>query len=396
MKKNILLYILGCVSAAATLISCSDDDAPEYKNITLNTQQLVIDLDQTTEGNIQITAGNGVYEIALSDNTVAEAVLEGNNIKVTALKSGTTQLTVLDWAKKTTTAEILVKRVEDLVLDQSDIKLKIGTIDIIPIYTGNGGYTIQSSAESVAKATINESGEVAVEGIGIGTAVITVTDQKGKTATLDVKVIRPLIISQTEDIIYLSLIAGETYEFNILDGNGGYTLTRSSTLYVDMLQEDTKVTLNTKRAGKANTTITVTDQEDQSASFKILFVDNNAYLNSTGVMRYFINEDAMSSMSASAYGSITYSPVFLEILMAMKTSATSAYATGYALKFNGDLTVGSKGNGTWFKIAKGKIDEATAAPATDIRIDKIENGWHWVSFATEGKTERSYIVIKQS
>ena len=83
MKRN-LLYLAGFLLAAATVFSGCNDDDPSYHDLVPNTQELIINLDETPEGIIQIVQGNGNYKITSSNEDVATAIAEGNKIKVTA------------------------------------------------------------------------------------------------------------------------------------------------------------------------------------------------------------------------------------------------------------------------------------------------------------------------
>lgn len=392
MKRNIA-YLIGLIFVGTMFIGCDNDDEQEYSDLTLDTEQLVIDLDKSTEGSIKIVKGNGNYKLSLSNDNVATVTVEDNIIRITGVEPGKTELTITDWAKKTTKAAIVVKRLEELILTDSDLSLLAGEIKATSVYVGNGGYTISSSNEAVAKGSIDETGNMTIEGIERGTATFTVTDGMGKSATMEVKVKRPLLLSQTKDVPIIFL--GESVEINILDGNGGYKFSKYSTSYLNVSLDvaGNKIVIKGLRYGKANTTLRVEDEEGSYVEFKVILVDD-PYLNNIG-MRYAINENDILHASASAVGSVVNSPEFKLNQLYVKTS-TSTAASGFGVRFSGDLTVGSKSGATWFKITRGAIDENTEAQATDLRIDKVESGFYWVSFMTEGKTSRSYIVVKQS
>jgi hypothetical protein len=372
-------------------VGCDNEDVPQYSDLMLDTEQLVIDLDQTTEGIIHITNGNGNYKLALSDNDVVAATVDGNTILVTGLKSGKTEMTITDWAKKSRKVEIAVKRQEDLILNQNSMSLLVGEMGTTSVYTGNEGYTIVSSDETVARGTIDEKGDIVIEAVAKGEATFTITDQKGKTTSLEVKVRRSMLLSHTGDVRLL--IIGEPLEVDILDGNGGYSISTSSTSYLDVSIQDTKAIIKGKRYGKSSATVTIKDQENSSIAFKVLFIDD-PYLADLQKLRYFVNEDG-PFQSATAIGSVIQSPEFNLCQMYLKTSASSI-ASGYGVRFTGNSSVGTKSNASWFKIKNANIDETSLKPALDLRVDKAENGWYWVSFLVEGQSTRSYIVVKQS
>ncbi|MDR1982171.1 MAG: hypothetical protein LBQ39_11230 [Tannerellaceae bacterium] len=392
MKKNVI-YLAGLLVAAFSLsTACSDNgDGLAYSDLTLDTEQLVIDLDKSEEGVIQITNGNGNYKVTLSDEHVATVQVEDNSIRVTGLQSGQVDMTITDWAKKSASAKIIVKRKEELVLSNESINLFVGQPDSLSVYTGNGGYAVASSDESVAVAVIDESGKITVSGLARGRATITVTDQLGKSVTCVANVFNPLLLDRTEDIYMLE--TGVPFEIHILDGNGGYATSVSSSSYLDCVVEGTTVRVTGKRYGKANATFTINDAENISVTLRVMFIDHN-YLDNLNLYRAFVPEDAPFQLSGGV-GSVVHSPEFRHSQLLVKTS-TSIVATGYCVEFAGDLSVGGKEEAILFLVKRGKVDLTTEQPVTDLRIDKVEDGWYWVSFLTAGKTTRAYIVTRHT
>jgi hypothetical protein len=394
MKRNIA-YLIGCLFAGVVLTGCNSEEIREYSDLMLDTDQLVIDLDQTTEGTIHITNGNGNYKLALSDNNVATVAIDDNTIRVTALNPGKAEITVTDWAKKSCKAELVVKRLEELILTTNSLSVYVGETGTTSVYTGNKGYTISSSDETVLKGTIDEDGNITIEAVDKGTATFTITDAKGKTAALTVTAKRELKISQTGNLVLLFI--EEPFVFDILDGNPPYEVWNGGggSSHISVSLEGTKVTITGKSKARktTNTEVWIKDAEKNEKWFKVLFIDE-AYLNESSVFRYYINEDAIVQ-SATYFGSVFYVPEFNSCQMYIKTS-TSSYASGYGIRFTGNLSVGAKSNASWFKISSGKLDEATVTPASDLRIDKVSGEWYWISFQTAGKSTRSYLVLKNT
>lgn len=390
MKRNII-YLIGLILVGTLFVGCDSDDDQKYSDLILDTELLTIDLDNSTEGNIRIMQGNGNYKLTLSNDKVVSVALDDDNtIRITGIEPGKAELIITDWAKKTSKVEIVVKRLEELLLDKGEVRLVAGESGSAGVYSGNGEYTISSSDETIAKGTIDEDGKILIQAIAKGTANLEVVDAKGKSATIEVKVRKPLVLSQTEDIPFM--ILGETLEVDILDGNGGYSISTSSTYYLNVSLSGTKAVIKGNRYGKSNATFTIKDEEDNSTSIRIMFIDD-PYLNDLQKYRYFVDENT-PTQTATGAGNIAYSSDFNLAQIYVKNSATSSYASGFGVRFSGDLSVGTKSNGSWFKISSNKIDESSLKLVTDLRIDKIENGWYWVSFMTEGKSLRSYIVTK--
>ena len=56
---------------------------------------------------------------------------------------------------------------------------------------------------------------------------------------------------------------------------------------------------------------------------------------------------------------------------------------------------GVKTNAVLYKVAKNAVDKNVAYSIEDCKIDKVEDGWYWVSFLEPGYTVRSYFITKQ-
>src|SRR5690554_1194921 len=89
--------------------------------------------------------------------------------------------------------EEFVRPIMDLELVSNEVYLNLVTTELaeatVSIRHGNSGYTVESSDENIATATNEGPGtEITIVGKNEGTAVITVTDALGKTATIDVVV----------------------------------------------------------------------------------------------------------------------------------------------------------------------------------------------------------------
>ena len=74
---------------------------------------------------------------------------------------------------------------------------------------------------------------------------------------------------------------------------------------------------------------------------------------------------------------------------------TGTYASGFAVQFTGDLTKGNKGDAVLYKVTRNAVDKKVKYPIEDCRIDKVEDGWYWVSFLEPNCTIRSYMISKQ-
>lgn len=392
MKRNIL-YLAGIALCTIGLCSGCDEDLPSYADLTVNAETLTINLDETTEGSFSIVKGNGGYKVTSSDAAVATAVVSGNEVIVTGLEYGTATLTVIDWAKKTANVKVVVDQEQELVIMTSSTTMFLEESKTIEVYTGNGGYSITSSNESVATAKINEDGKIDITSIVPGTAILTVKDKRNKTAEISVKVIRHLVVDKADPINYM--IVGEPIIIKILDGNGGYTCTTdgsASYISCEMPKDGTEATIKGLRRNRLNKTVTIADKEGQTIKIPVVYIDD-PYLENPTYRHFVASSNSYQSLSTGTVGTVTYSNEFNMSQLVIKGSGS--YASGYAIEFTGNLEAGNKSNPVLYKVTRNAIDKNVAYPVEDCRIDKIENDWYWISFLEPGQNVRSYIITKQ-
>ena len=392
MKRN-LLYLAGFLLAATTIFTGCNDDDPSYHELVTNTQELIINFDETPEGTIQMLQGNGNYKIVSSNEEVATAVAEGNAIKVTALKAGSTNLTITDWAKMSTSVKVIVDQLSELILAVSSTKMYPNESKAIQIHTGNRGYKVTVDKESIAKATVDEEGNIQVESLSPGIATVTVTDRLNKSAELSVNVIKKLVLDNSEEISYLTV--DEPLTIKILNGNGGYTCTNNGSatyLKCEIAENGTEAVVEGLRRYRFNKTITISDQEGESVSINVVYIDS-PYLQDPSYRYLIKGSSSYQSMSTSSVGTITHSKEFNMSELVIKSTGT--YASGFAVQFTGDLEEGDKSAPVLYKVTRNAIDKSVEYPIEDCRIDKAEDGWYWVSFMEAGCTVRSYFITKQ-
>ena len=393
MKKN-RLYIAGFLLAAVNLFSgCSEDD-PSYANLVADKQELTINLDEKAEGVIQIIQGNGNYKVTSSNEDVVTATIDNDQIQVTGLKAGDANVTITDWAKMSTNVKVIVDQLVDLVLKVSSTVMYPNEDKTIEVYTGNGGYSITVDNPSIAKATINDKGQIQIESLAPGTATFTVKDRRDKTTELIVKVKKRMVVDNSENIPYL--VIGTPATIKILDGNGGYTCTAGGSatyLKCSMSEDGTEVIIEGLKRYRYNNKATIADQDGEKIEVTITAIDD-PYLENPSYRYMLAGSYSYQSLSTSKVGEIMHSADFNLSQLLVKSSTTSS-ASGYAVQFTGDLGVGSKTNATLYKVTRNAVDKNVGYPIEDCRIDKVEDGWYWVSFLEPGYTVRSYFITKE-
>ncbi len=204
---------------------------------------------------VKIAAGTGDYEVISSEPTIVAAKISGDVITVTGLAEGESIITVKDKGTgEAATFKVIVN--SDVRLAEKLVKLLVGKEATVAI-VGSGNYTVTSSDEEIATATI-EGETVKVVANKVGTVMVTVTDTKtNKTATLEVKVIAGLALEAYQVIVYTG--ASEKTEVAILSGSGNYTVTSTDNAVAEVVGETIKIV----GIKKGETVITVTDTETQ-------------------------------------------------------------------------------------------------------------------------------------
>ena len=393
MKKN-RLYIAGFLLAAVNLFSgCSEDD-PSYANLVADKQELTINLDEKAEGVIQIIQGNGNYKVTSSNEDVVTATIDNDQIQVTGLKAGDANVTITDWARMSTNVKVIVDQLVDLVLKVSSTVMYPNEDKTIEVYTGNGGYSITVDNPSIAKAAINDKGQIQIESLAPGTATFTVKDRRDKTTELIVKVKKRMVVDNSENIPYL--VIGTPATIKILDGNGGYTCTAGGSatyLKCSMSEDGTEVIIEGLKRYRYNNKVTIADQDGEKIEVTITAIDD-PYLENPSYRYMLAGSYSYQSLSTSKVGEIMHSADFNLSQLLVKSSTTSS-ASGYAVQFTGDLGGGSKTNATLYKVTRNAVDKNVGYPIEDCRIDKVEDGWYWVSFLEPGYTVRSYFITKE-
>lgn len=85
-----------------------------------------------------------------------------------------------------------------LVLDNTILNLVENTTFSVYILSGNGEYTVTSSDNSIASASINDK-EIYVKGHRLGKAIITVKDKLNKTVDIEITIRKEIDIALTQD-----------------------------------------------------------------------------------------------------------------------------------------------------------------------------------------------------
>lgn len=154
MRTNIIRNVALMACSVLVISSCTDERIVEYKNLTLDKNEVSFDLekDESLVAELNITEGNGNYKVSVDNKEVAEVRLDGTKVIVSGIGVGETTAKVYDWVKQS--AEIKIKVIDRFELSDSELAMNYGDVRSIEIYSGNGEYQVASSNEEVATVVV--------------------------------------------------------------------------------------------------------------------------------------------------------------------------------------------------------------------------------------------------
>ncbi len=273
MKKTVKLtaILVLFIVPFMTFVGCGgDDDTPQEKIIeTIKLSQnkdVIMEVGSTKE--VTILEGNGEYDVTTNKPNIAVAGISNNKIIITAKSEGDATISITDRKGKTTTLNVKVtpKAVELRLSVTEKILMEIGTTRIVSITQGNGEYSAKSGNTSIATAEIvNE--KITITAKAEGETIITISDKKGKTATLNVKVTPKAVelkLNVTEKIL---MAIGTTRIVSITQGNGEYSAKSGNTSIATAEILNEKITITAKAEGE--TIITISDKKGKTTTLNV-------------------------------------------------------------------------------------------------------------------------------
>lgn len=179
--------------------------------------------------------------------------------------------------------EEFMKPTLDLELVSNEVQLNLVTTELasatVSVRNGNSGYSVESSDENIATASNEGTGAViTIIGKNEGTAVITVTDALGKTATIDVVV--SVLTPTTPTFTW----QGQNVRFDRA-GGAGLTVMPGVVVLTDITIENVQYimtwtggfTEGEKTNAKMRIITGVNEPEETDlTTFKVLRADNNS------------------------------------------------------------------------------------------------------------------------
>ena len=218
-------------------------------------------------------------------------------------------------------------RVSDAALSVSSttVSVVVGNSQQVTITGGTGFYKISSSDEKIATATVSGSTvqKGTIQGVAIGTAIITIEDDTGATATIDVT-ISGLTLDKTSIIVQ----PAGSVTITVLTGTPPYSVVSSDDTIATALVASDKIIITGVAKGSA--TITITDSSSVSAVISVQ-VGPAFTLNPTSVA-ISINEIINSIISGSSGYTVSSSDIAIATasIVTDANSITKVLITGIA------------------------------------------------------------------
>ena len=185
-------------AVGATTVSVTDNATGESVILTILVTQPVapfglsqseLTMEVGNTATVDILNGRGNYTVSASTAGIITALVNGEILSLTAVKAGTTVLTVTDvLTQSTATVTVTVTApAEPLALSQDNVTMIVGMSTTVNILNGKGSYSVVGGTGIVS--TVISGNTLTVQALATGTAMVTVTDLvTGLTASLTVTV----------------------------------------------------------------------------------------------------------------------------------------------------------------------------------------------------------------
>lgn len=247
---------IAMVAAALTgFTSCSDDDdvvAPSELQLPEETIRVRIGDEYRVPVATIPLAGAGEYSAySLSPEICGVETDEDGTMYVAGYRNGTGSIVLADAAGNYKRIAVAVYTTDVMQLNYPNLKLttqlgQLNRVNAVAVAAGNGGYSVESK-DSRIEATVNyETGALSIVAASESdpyTGVVTVTDQTGLTADLNVEV------SESTDRVKIG--ADTKAELPIDPSLGEYTVECLTPQYAEIVTEGDKVYLEGKANGAA-------------------------------------------------------------------------------------------------------------------------------------------------
>lgn len=260
MKIKYYFMSIAMVTAALTgFTSCSDDDvveAPAELQLPDETIRVRIGDEYRLPVATIPLAGAGEYSAySLSPEICGIETDEDGVVYVAGYKNGTGSIVLSDVAGRYKRIAVAVYTTDEMQLNYKTLKLtahlgQSNRVNAVGVAAGNGGYEASSNDDRIEVSVNAESGALSIVAAAEAqpyNGVVTVTDQTGLTAELNVEV------SESADRVKIG--ADTKALLDIDPALGEYTVECLTPQYAEVVTEGDKVYLEGKANGAAYVTI---------------------------------------------------------------------------------------------------------------------------------------------
>ena len=277
----------------------------------LDASPKVLFIQTGSSADVLLSGGSGKFDVAVANTGIANVVLTGNTMRVTAgSMAGATTVTVRDQADQGKTVSISVTvtsgAVGALVASPSTLGIQSGATADVLLSGGSGKYDFAVSNSAVANAVLAGNKLTVTAGTTTGSATVTVRDQADATRSVVISVtvttgpapVKPMTASPSAATGSVQ----ETLQFLLQGGTGPYSVVVSnpSVASVTLPVVGNLVNVLLLQAGQA--TLVVTDANGQTLNIGV--TSNQAQQASLrfAPSAFEIGEDSLQPVALTVFG----------------------------------------------------------------------------------------------
>ena len=231
--------------------------SPSSGGVLFTTAPDTVTIAVTNTATFTVGGGRTPYTVSTANANVARIAIVGNEITITAVAPGTTQVRVLDADGNAVAIAVTVPSPPSggvLYTTAPDaVTVAAGSTASFTVGGGRAPYAVSTANASVAQVAITGN-TFTITGVAAGTAQVRVIDADGDAVALAVTVPAAagggVLFTTAPDSV--TLAAGSTAGYSVGGGTGTYNVTTSNPAVATASLAGTALTVNAVAAGTAN------------------------------------------------------------------------------------------------------------------------------------------------
>ncbi|ATA69079.1 hypothetical protein CGC48_10900 [Capnocytophaga cynodegmi] len=372
-NSNVTLKGIAAGEATVTVLDKKTNQRSSVK-VSISRELLNLELDAKEvsllvgqQGVVNISSGNGKYEVVVTDQSIATATLSQTTVTISGLAVGTTTTTIKDVESgKEASIAVTIAKKESITLSVSNVVVKAFTVveveqskengtlldnkAKVEIVSGGGNYSVVTSNDKVATATISGN-ELVVTGLSSGVATITISNEVNEAAVLEVKVynliVTPNGLNLKPNTTAEVLITEGSGEYEILNNNASVEVTRSEnklTVKGVQVTENAEIIVKDKISGKeVSLEVRVTASVVVPTDKDVVFVEGGTFVMGSSRTK----DEKFPDKKTSPYSDLDEVPMHRVTLSSFKISKYEITNAQYA-KFLSEKGNESQGGFRWY------------------------------------------------